>query len=111
MIFRNPFIVGYYIQLMGEWEDEILEAIEEIQGGLEEKIEEEQSYYFDLFGYSNVTVQQIYPPTNQSWTVYNNKGDKEEILPPAFIPVSLHNATKGIYGSYGFGVITVAKWI
>ena len=62
-----------------------------------------QELYFDLFGYSNITIVQIYPSSEKRWTLYENiKKDSSFIFVP--VPISLYNATTK---NNAFGVIEV----
>ncbi|PIN76709.1 hypothetical protein COV17_01445 [Candidatus Woesearchaeota archaeon CG10_big_fil_rev_8_21_14_0_10_36_11] len=72
-----------------------------------------KGYYFGMFSYANITVQQIYPEVVDggvdTWIVYNNlKPDTTKIEPTYFI-VTLKDETHQSEGkpSYGFGVVKV----
>ena len=64
-------------------------------------------YYSSEFGYSNVTVSEIYPDNTKSWTLYNN------ILPDKSsyrtdVPVSLFDP---VSGKRSFGILTIITYI
>ena len=65
-------------------------------------------YYFKLFGYSNITIREIYPEP-QSWELYIRTRDGKP--PTDFtqkaqtnIPVAVYNP---VTGNYAFGVMTI----
>ncbi len=66
-------------------------------------------YYFDLFGYANISVTQIYPvPTDQStFTIYSKKLDSFTRKDPTFFTVSLKDYLTGSQPSFGLGYVTV----
>ena len=64
--------------------------------------------YYDLLKFSEIKVTQVFPSTGQEWVLYDNKGDNEEKMPPAFIPISIHDP---ISDEYYFGVLEVAVWV
>ncbi len=62
--------------------------------------------YFEVLGFSEVTIQEIFPLAN-TYTVYSNiPADYKEKL-PSFVPVSLKNP---IGKQYGFGLMTITLY-
>jgi len=69
------------------------------------------NYYFDFFGYANISVNEIYP-SNTTWHIYNNLPDdhiKRNKL-ATYVPISLYNATAGGSRGYSFGVLKVVVY-
>ena len=74
-------------------------------------INENPQYYFKLFGYSTISIEEIYPvqdPTH-TWVLYSRTRDGQP--PTEFtqrartpIPVALYNP---VTGDYAFGVMTI----
>ena len=60
--------------------------------------------YFDLFAYSNITVQDIFPGDTRQWTIYERKPDTIAAKRVNFFPISLYNATAD---TYAFGLMVV----
>lgn len=65
-------------------------------------------YYFDLFGRSNVTIEEIYP-NKRNITIYDRDNDIEGGYRSnkVFVPVSLYNATNK---EYSFGLLTITTY-
>jgi len=52
-------------------------------------------HYYDVFGFSLITVEEVYPYTQQ-WVIYNNTlNDSSSIFTP--VPISLYDAKSGMY--------------
>lgn len=68
-----------------------------------EKMAAEQDYYFDTFGYSNITVEDIYPggPPQQIYVQKFEKATRKTRTP---LPVSLYNP---VDRTYRFGVLQI----
>jgi len=60
-------------------------------------------YYYDVFGFSRIIVEQKYPLT-KTLKVYESVPATFKNKLATFIPTSLYNATEN---SYGFGVLVV----
>jgi len=60
-------------------------------------------YYYDLFGFSSITIEQVYP-SELSWKVYERTLTGNKAKSSIKIPVSLYNASSR---AYDFGVLTV----
>jgi len=66
-------------------------------------MKENEIYYYDLFGFSEVTIAQIYPE-NKKWAVYSRKTEDFKNKFVTNVPVSIyHPMTR----KYGFGVLTI----
>lgn len=65
-------------------------------------------YYFHLFPYTNISVQEIYPG-NQTWTLYEKEKPAWEAKERTYFVVTLKDEIKGEerLGEYGLGVLTV----
>ena len=61
-------------------------------------------YYFDTFGFSEITIDQIYPFPVVSWIIYQKPLDNYKTISSVKIPVSLYDAKKR---EYGFGVLNI----
>lgn len=61
-------------------------------------------HYFDVFEYSRIKVNRIYPPNNEEWTLYNRTLANFSNRLFTNIPISLFNAT---LKEYSFGILTV----
>jgi hypothetical protein len=72
-------------------------------------VESDYLYYENDLGTSTITLEQVFPDNGMSWTLYNNPGGKSSSV-PAYIPVSIFNATDGPLGSYYLGVLIVDVW-
>jgi hypothetical protein len=73
-------------------------------------VEDFASYYFDYFGYSNITVQQIFPfGVEKEWQLYLNKPDNfNKSRLTTFFPIVLYNASADV-NYFGFINIEVYK--
>jgi hypothetical protein len=69
--------------------------------------EKKRLYYFEVFEYSNVYVEQVYPE-NKSWNIYDLKKPsyKGELKIP--VPVALHDPVEN---TMAFGVLHVDVYI
>ena len=65
-------------------------------------------YYFEMFSYANITVQQIYP-TEGKWVVYENPKDNYENSERTYFIVTIRDETSGERGipAYGYGYMMV----
>ena len=64
--------------------------------------------YFDLFAYSHIVVQGIYPDDDSEWTVYSRQPSATRYNnQTVFIPVSLFNATAPGDSRYMFGLLNI----
>ena len=77
-----------------------LEATKEI-------MKEEELNYFDMFGFSKITLKQIFP-SFEEWELYNKALSKFSTKFYTFIPVSLYNPISRLY-SYGILSVEVYK--
>ena len=60
------------------------------------------SHYYDVFGFSLITVEEVYPAAKE-WVIYNNTlNDSSSIFTP--VPISLYDAKTG---GYYFGALKV----
>ncbi|MCK4589218.1 MAG: hypothetical protein KAT77_02160 [Nanoarchaeota archaeon] len=68
-----------------------------------EEMKDNREYYFDIFGFAVITVEEIYPG-NGTWVLYNQTPPEitREINTP--IPVSLFNPVEN---TYSFGALNV----
>ncbi|MEA3430696.1 MAG: hypothetical protein U9R08_05465 [Nanoarchaeota archaeon] len=62
------------------------------------------SYYFDIFTYSNVTLREIYPPSGREWELYSNKPAQISSRIPTPVPVLLFDE---VQDKYSFGMLIV----
>ncbi|PIZ52359.1 hypothetical protein COY26_04715 [Candidatus Woesearchaeota archaeon CG_4_10_14_0_2_um_filter_33_10] len=60
-------------------------------------------YYFDTFGYSNISINQIYPP-GVNWEIYKRPLTNSKSKSSIQVPISLYNASSR---EYNFGVLNV----
>lgn len=60
-------------------------------------------YYYDLFGFSSISIEQIYPP-GVSWLIYEKTTERTKAKSSIMIPVSLYNASSR---EYNFGVLNI----
>jgi hypothetical protein len=75
----------------------------------EDVIKKDETYYYDIFGFSTIWVEQVYP-VEKRWLLYNNTGDKEEMPSIFHIPISIYDPMASSLGSYDFGVLHVGVW-
>lgn len=59
--------------------------------------------YSDIFGFSNISVNEIFPNTN-SWDLYDNSPESYKTKLVTHIPISLYDVT---LKNYAFGVLVV----
>lgn len=68
-------------------------------------LKENNLYYYDIFEFSDVYVERIFPEdAKKIWTLYNNTLTNYTSKLSTFIPVSLFNATEK---KYDFGILAV----
>ena len=79
-----------------------IEALNYVNTG---KIRDE--YYFDTFGFSEITIDQIYPIPVVSWIIYKKPLDSYKTKSSIQIPISLYDASSR---KYNFGVLNVAVY-
>lgn len=60
-------------------------------------------YYYDLFGSSNISIEQIYP-SEMKWDVYDKSPANKKSMSSIKIPISLYNA---ISRKNNFGVLNI----
>ena len=60
-------------------------------------------YYYDLFGFSSISIEQIYPP-GVSWLIYERTTERTKAKSSIMIPVSLYDASSR---EYNFGVLNI----
>ena len=63
-------------------------------------------YYFNLFSYAKISVQEIYPK-DEEWIVYEKKKPNSTRTDPTFFVVALKDESLGGQPSYGFGVVNI----
>lgn len=63
-------------------------------------------YYFDIFQFSKIYVEKIYPE-QQTWPLYDNTLTNYTNKLSTFIPISLFNATSK---NYNFGILVVETY-
>lgn len=72
-------------------------------------IKEDETYYYDIFGFSTIWVEEVFP-VEKTWLLYNYTGNKTE-MPSIFqIPISIYDPMTSSLGSYYFGVLNVGVW-
>ena len=69
-------------------------------------IQQNHIYYFDIFEFSNIRVEKIWPPPTNTWQLYNNTPSNFSNRLSTFIPISLLNVTNDI-PEYYFGTLIV----
>jgi len=67
-------------------------------------LEDFNSYYFDIFRYSNVTVREIYPSQNE-WNIYYNRPATYSGSIPVPMPILLYDEMSS--RPYKFGILVV----
>jgi hypothetical protein len=72
-------------------------------------IKEDEGYYYEIFGFSTIWVEEIFPKTD-SWLVYNNTGGKKEMPSTFQVPISIYDPLTSSLGSYYFGILHVGVW-
>ncbi|MCB9358627.1 hypothetical protein H6503_01725 [Candidatus Woesearchaeota archaeon] len=64
--------------------------------------------YFDIFEYSRIEVNEIYPDSTKSWLVYERKPESSRVsLKRTFIPISLYNAYDN---SFAYGILNITVY-
>jgi len=71
-------------------------------------IEGDQAYYYEIFKYSTIYIEEIFPG-NRTRMIYDNRGDKESKLSTQ-IPISIYDPMTSTLGSYYFGILHVGVW-
>ncbi|MBW2996271.1 hypothetical protein KY332_03150 [Candidatus Woesearchaeota archaeon] len=71
-------------------------------------IKENSVYYQDIFGFSNVEIQKIYPESIDSWQLYDVPRPKYTGIISVQFPVSLYDPIEDLY-SFGILYIDVYK--
>jgi len=66
-------------------------------------------YYENDLKASTIVLEQVFPDNGKFWVLYNNTQNRSNSF-PAYIPVSIFNATAGPLGSYYMGVLVVNVW-
>lgn len=69
----------------------------------QQKMQEERDYYFDLFGFARVSVEEYYPGKNK-WMLYENVNPDATSSVKTPIPVALYDP---VQRTYRFGVLTI----
>ena len=69
----------------------------------QKKMHEEKDYYFDLFGFARVSVEEYYPGKNK-WLLYENVNPEATVHVKTPIPVALYDP---IQRTYRFGVLNI----
>tara|TARA_Y100000310_G_C20582062_1_gene763525 strand:- start:140 stop:658 length:519 start_codon:yes stop_codon:yes gene_type:complete len=64
-------------------------------------------YYFEMFSYAKITVNQTYPPPSKEWVIYEKVPDEIEFYDPTYFVVALKD---DLTGSYGFGYLEVGVY-
>ena len=68
------------------------------------KMEDEIDYYFDIFGYANISVKKLYPGPEEEWVLYDNPKPDFRRKARTPIPVSIFEPVKR---EFYFGVLNV----
>lgn len=63
-------------------------------------------FYFDILGYSNITIEEIFPG-DKTYTVYANVPKDYSNKLPSYVPLLLK---KPIENGHGFGIMTVVLY-
>jgi len=71
-------------------------------------ITKEDSYYYDIFKYSTIYVEEVFPG-NRTWLIYNSTGNKPSKLSTQ-IPISMYDPMTSSLGSYYFGILHVGVY-
>lgn len=71
-------------------------------------IQENTLDYFDIFGYSAIWIEEIYPE-NSFYVIYNYSINKTDLIPTQ-IPVILFDVRDGLVGANAFGVLHVQSY-
>ena len=67
-------------------------------------LEENNVYYYDVFEFSTIRVEEVFPEPGNEWLLYNNTLTEYSNKLSTFIPVSLFNPASKMYD---FGVLSV----
>ena len=80
--------------------------VEALSDYIEQNPNIRDTYYYDTFGFSSITIEQIYPFV-VSWSIYERTTERTKAKSSIMIPVSLYNASSR---AYNFGILTVAVY-
>lgn len=69
----------------------------------QQKMQQERDYYFDLFGFARVSVEEHYPDKN-AWVLYENVNPDATTSVKTPIPVAIFDPVKK---DYRFGVLNI----
>ena len=83
-----------------------LYKINATQGLLAENNQNMTNYYYDILGYSNITIYSIYPK-NQSWNIYDFPGGNISGYVSTQVPVAILDP---VNNQFSFGYIDVAVY-
>jgi hypothetical protein len=75
----------------------------------DEVIKDNEAYYYDIFEFSTIWVEEAYPEEKE-WLLYNNTGNKNETPSIFHIPISIYDPMESSIGNYYFGVLHVGVW-
>ncbi len=70
-------------------------------------LEENNIYYYDIFEFSKIWVEEIFPEEGGVWSLYNNPLMEYNNKLSTFIPISLFDATSK---KYDFGILVVETY-
>jgi hypothetical protein len=62
------------------------------------------NYYFDFFGYSQITIQQIFPDSTDTWTIYHKAPEQIKNKRTTYFPISIFDPVEN--ANY-FGLLTL----
>ncbi len=71
---------------------------------------ENKVYYFDLFGFSTVSIYKVFPPKEEEkpLVIYNNTKEEFRAIIPTYIPITLCNFVSDVTkGQCSFAVLKV----
>ncbi|MBW2979890.1 hypothetical protein KY360_00555 [Candidatus Woesearchaeota archaeon] len=77
--------------------------------GASEVMQTNYLYYFDILGYSEITIDHIYPPGGKNYTVYSNIPLDYEDRLANYIPISIKNPGP-VNKGYGFAIMNVMMY-
>jgi len=69
-----------------------------------DEVENNRNYYFDIFGFGKLWVEQIYPVSTEEWVIYDFPIENYERKVNTPMPVSIYDSVENIYY---FGVLNV----
>lgn len=72
-------------------------------------VAQNKEYYFPIFGFSKVVIQQIFPK-EQEYIIYNNPKERysNSLMTP--IPIVIFDETASRLGKYYFGILEVTMY-